>query len=221
MKNRILSFVLAVVMVLALVPATVLASSAAQNDVTVTMGNGTAVPGGLAYLGVFVSDTSVGDYDGICNLQVKFTLPEGITVVEDKTECSWYVTGAEPSWFTNVSAAQAAGTADAGEFIATAAALEAKGGAYVATLAFEVADTVVAGTYDVSFVVEELTYRGTADVKHDDLASITTVSGKIIVGAEGDFAADEYEGSGEDYVVSATNASGKVVTSLLNADGDS
>ena len=58
-------------------------------------------------------------------------------------------------------------------------------------------------------------------MKHDDLASITTVSGKIIVGAEGDFAADAYEGTGEDYVVSATNASGKVVTSLLNADGDS
>ena len=229
MKNRILSFVLAVVMVLALVPATVLVSSAAQNDVTITVGNGTAVPGGVAYLSIFVSDEEVGDFEGACNLQVVFDLPEGVSIVKDKTLCSPYVTGAEASYFTNVEAKQYGVTADAGYFIATAEGLEARGGAYVSTVAFDVADTVAAGTELTVGIakVEEYTYRvaPTTDTKYtatgSDLADIEFVSGKIIVGNEGDFAADEYEGAGEDYVVPAVNASGKVVTSLLNAEGDS
>ena len=79
MKNRILSFVLAVVMVFAMVPAFAIGASAAgeKMNLQLSLSDFTVTAAGeTAYVDLYASVESLMGNDGICNFQVYFDLPE-------------------------------------------------------------------------------------------------------------------------------------------------
>ena len=192
MKNRILSFVLAVVMVLAMVPVAAIGASAEGGmGIEFSLSNYTVTPGGTAYVDLYASVEDMLGYDGICNFQVYFTLPEGVSICQDGH--TYYNVGVKPVAGTvNVGDAMICGSAygDLGEYIATAEQLTAKGGALLATVAFSVPEAEEGTVYDITVAnVSDFNLRKTEgetqnDVKtaEADLAAAVKGTGKVTVG---------------------------------------
>ena len=185
MKNRILSFVLAVVMVFAMIPAVAIGSNAADGlGIKISLSNYTVAPGGTAYVDLYASVDNLAGNDGLCNFQVYFDLPEGVTIAE--SGYTIYCEGVKtPQSTVNVKDGMIAATADAGEYLVMLDQLTAKGGALLATVAFNV--TGAEGTvYDIiATKVTDFAMRSEAgDTKPSaaDLAAAEFVGGKITVG---------------------------------------
>ncbi len=192
MKKRILSFVLAVVMVLAMVPVAAIGASAEGGmGIEFSLSNYTVTPGGTAYVDLYASVEDMLGYDGICNFQVYFTLPEGVSICQDGH--TYYNVGVKPVAGTvNVGDAMICGSAygDLGEYIATAEQLTAKGGALLATVAFSVPVAEEGTVYDITVAnVSDFNLRKTEgetqnDVKtaEADLAAAVKGTGKVTIG---------------------------------------
>lgn len=211
MKKRILSFVLAVVMVLAMVPVAAIGASAEGGmGIEFSLSNYTVTPGGTAYVDLYASVEDMLGYDGICNFQVYFTLPEGVSICQDGH--TYYNVGVKPVAGTvNVGDAMICGSAygDLGEYIATAEQLTAKGGALLATVAFSVPAAAEGTVYDITVAnVSDFNLRKTEgetqnDVKTSeaDLAAAVKGTGKVTVQTVEDVVAEGYEGAGESYTI--------------------
>lgn len=146
MKNRILSFVLALVMVLALVPVAAIGSSAEEaKDITVSAGHVTVAPGETALLPLYVEMSTTLGYQGISNFQIAFDLDEGASIGSANV---FYVTTGAAYGTANTAEKFVGCSADSGSegFIATAASVTARGGALVCLVAIDVAETVAEGT---------------------------------------------------------------------------
>lgn len=192
MKNRILSFVLAVVMVLAMVPVAAIGASAESGmGIEFSLSNYTVTPGGTAYVDLYASVDDMLGYDGICNFQVYFTLPEGVSICQDGH--TYYNVGVKPVAGTvNVGDAMICGSAygDLGEYIATAEQLTAKGGALLATVAFSVPAAAEGTVYDITVAsVSDFNLRKTegetqtdAKTADADLAAAVKGTGKVTIG---------------------------------------
>ncbi len=231
MKNRILSFVLALVMVLALVPATVLTSSATGDEkITFTFGNVTVTPGEVAGLDLYVEASSLpAGHTGLVDYEFFFESSEGLSPLpapakDGQEEKQGFIT-ADGSLTTNGymnESTKKMGVTGGTARVATAEAMTAKGGAYLGTIKFTVAEDVEPGT--------TLTVVGTALVtasyKHETNAETTKISadaevsfkaGTItVVGEKNEGAADAVVGTGESVTIPSTNAQGQTVTSITN-----
>ena len=221
MKNRILSFVLAVVMVFAMIPAVAIGSNAADGlGIKISLSNYTVAPGGTAYVDLYASVDNLAGNDGLCNFQVYFDLPEGVTIAE--SGYTIYSEGTKGVYSTvNVNDNMIGGTADAGEFLVTVDQLTAKGGALLATVAFNVTgdegavyDIIATKVSDFAMRSEE----GDTKPSDADLGAAKFVGGKITVATVATGAADAYEGNGETYAIPSVNAAGQTVVKV-NAAG--
>ena len=146
MKNRILSFALALVMVLALVPAAVVSSAAEDHGaINVTMGTVTGAPGDEVLVPVYVQVEDMQGAEGLVNFQARFDIPAGLTLTVN-SEVS--VTNGAPAKFTNVADSIFGFSADPSfnAFVAPASAVSAKGGVAILYLAVEIGADVADGT---------------------------------------------------------------------------
>ncbi len=153
MKNRILLLVLALVMVLTVIPATVIGSLAAEHpELIVRMSSAQVSPGGTGSIDVYFQVPSMPEgTDSLRYWQVALDVPEGV-VLENTIFYQNSGTSSEASGFVNVSSSVMGATADLsrGPAIADEAALTADGGVLVATVYFTVADSVAYGEYELS-----------------------------------------------------------------------
>lgn len=147
MKNRILSFVLALVMVLALVPVAAIGSSAeAEKTLDISLGHVTVAPGETVLLPLY-AELSTGDgYQGISFWQFVFDYEDVATM--DGANSIFSVTAGTPTKAVNNAQKLAANTSDSGALAHCAPIAEAtaKGGALLALLAFTVDASVAEGT---------------------------------------------------------------------------
>ena len=222
MKNRILSFVLAVVMVFAMIPAVAIGSNAADGlGIKISLSNYTVAPGGTAYVDLYASVDNLAGNDGLCNFQVYFDLPEGVTIAE--TGYTIYSEGTKGVKSTvNVTDKMIAATADAGEYLVMLDQLTAKGGALLATVAFNV--TGSASEYEIKVTkVSDFAMRSEeGDIKPSDadLAAIDPASGKITVATVATGVADANDETLDRYDSPEYNSKNEKVVSVVGLDMD-
>ncbi len=230
MKKRILSTVLAVLLLLSTLTVGAFAADQVNNDdspakVTLTVGNASAAAGGVALVPIYAYAEGLGTSDAILR-QWQFKFSGAIIESGESTEHKFVVTEGSSQKFTNVGENKAGCTAESGKGIVTNAALTAFGGVQIATLAFSVPDKTT-GTISVSIAEVEVfafddTDLGTHRVKAEN---ITTVAGSITVLAKAPTTgkADAVVGEGGDFVIPGTNAAGQTVTAIAqeNPFGDS
>lgn len=220
MKTRILSLVLAVIMVVSMAAMFSLSSSAEEPEYIVTVGSAYVTEGtASASVPLYIYASEIpGDADVLRSWQFAFTAD---IVGADGLDA--YVSGSAPYGFANVGLKQYGNTANSGYNCGTEAELAAKGGFKVATLGFVVPAEAKAGdviTIDIDTTVsgsginfESGTNPGTE--KANGLANATIVAGSIYVVEEA--AADAVEGAGEDLYVKAVSDDG---TKLLTINED-
>ena len=222
--KKLLSMILAIVMVASL--AAVFAVNANATDgvsgLTVTLGTAYAEAGTTAWVDVYVKATALpAEYTMLRDWQFIF---EGATVHEAGAgeEKSYsvlcYPEGSDYG-FVNYGKNQIGNTTDSAAHCAEAAQVLCKGGVRIASVLF---DVPAGSTGEIAVTV------GTVDVMHfqndtltqfDVQPDVTVVAGKIVVVETANGVSAEYEGAGEDYVVPTTSTNGRI-TSMLNADGD-
>lgn len=147
MKNRILSFVLALVMVLALVPVAAIGSSAeAEKTLDISLGHVTVAPGETVLLPMYAELSTDGGFQGISYWQLKFDYESSATLQSATTK--FFVTAGSSYGTTNNTTKEAGITADSGALAHCAPMAEAtaKGGALLALLSFTVDASVEEGT---------------------------------------------------------------------------
>ncbi len=228
MKKRILSFVLAAVMVLAMIPVAVIGANAAtEMGIELKLSNYTVTPGGTALVDLYASVKDLGDNDGICNFQVYLTLPDGVSL-KSEGYTFYYVGTKGVKGTVNTEEKMICASADAGEYIATAEQLTVKGGALIATIALDVASTFEDGTeLEIGIAsVSDFKLRkidGETQTDSDptaaDFDAVTYGSGTVYVSTAGTGADDNGQGDGSDYTLPATNSQGQKVTATGTYQG--
>lgn len=221
MKKRILSTVLAVLLLLSTLTVGAFAADQVNNDdspakVTLTVGNASAAAGGVALVPIYAYAEGLGTSDAILR-QWQFKFSGAIIESGESTEHKFVVTEGTAYGVINDTKNTAACTAGSGKGIVTNTALTAFGGVQIATLAFKVPDKAT-GTIDVSIVAVDVlafddTDLGTHKVKSEN---ITTVAGSIAVLTETPTTgkADAVVGTGGNYTIPGTNATSETVTAI-------
>ncbi|MBQ9467532.1 MAG: hypothetical protein IJU52_00820 [Clostridia bacterium] len=220
MKTRILSLVLAVIMVVSMAAVFSVSSSAEDEfGVTVTLGNAYVTPDDtVAYLDVYVSADALPEgYDHLRNWEFVF---EGANVTEGS---KFYVSGDNAFGFTNTESNTIGNSANSGYNVGTLAQVTSRGGWKIASIAFAVSgaagDEIDVSIATVNALSAEKVIVGGGEEGKDayeqyKLAEKATVAaGKIYVVEAA--AAEAVVGAGEDLYVPAF-VDGKKVT--IDAD---
>ena len=219
MKTRILSLVLAIVMVLSMAAVFSIASSAdeAAEGLTVTVGTTYAVPGTTAWVDVYVSAKSIpAGWHHLRNWQFDF---EGAAGVGER-DC--YASAGDKFGFFNENTNTYGFTVDTGYDAGMPEQILALGGWKIASLSFAVpADATGTIAVSVSNVTalgfEEDDYKTPIAVDTD---SVALVAGKIVV-VPGISAASEYpDDPTGDFVIPTVNAAGERINSVYNESED-
>ena len=211
MKTRILSLVLAVIMVVSLAAVFSVASSADEMGITVTVGTTYAAAGSDASVDFYISAKALPEtHHHLRNWQ--FELNTELEVVEKSEygaeELPIYVSAGAANWFANKSTKNVGNSSDTGADVGTATQLQYRGGWKVASLKFEVPEGAAPGTeyaIDVASVVN-LVFEGSDHSKESQVdekanANLAFVPGKVIVVSSVDGIVPAVAGEGEDYAI--------------------
>ena len=224
MKNRILSFVLALVMVLALVPVAAIGSSAeAEKTLDISLGHVTVAPGETVLLPLYAELSTDGGFQGISYWQLKFDYESSATLQSATTK--FFVTAGSSYGTTNNTTKEAGITADSGALAHCAPMAEAtaKGGALLALLSFTVDASVAEGTVlevapvdIVNFCLGSYSEAGAVtrgEVEAEGYA-VNFIPGTITVATVGETAAPANEDEVDFYAV-PEYVEGDKVTSII------
>ncbi len=214
MKKRVLSFALAVVMVISVLALLGIGSFATESTgLKITVGNAYANAGTTAYVDVFLSaDSFAGNYDCLRSWQIRFTSSNpDVKIVDDKS--GFYVNEGGVYGFVNVSAMGAGNSSDSGKNTGTNEQILAKGGMKIATVAFSIPEDAT-GTIELGVTnewydnnsglpVSTLLFEQTASGTTANLFEEATYESGTITILEDEIGgvAPEKVGAGEDYTV--------------------
>ena len=224
--KKLLSMILAIVMVASLV--TVFAVSSSADDytqptgLTVTMGTTYATAGSEALVDIYVKADTL-DAQGPMLRDWQFVF-DGAEVSGNYTvACEPFEEGstAKDYGFVNFGKNQIGNTCASDAFCTSSAKVLCKGGAYLATVGFTV-PAEATGEIEVTISnVDVMHFQDDALTQFDVKPDVTVVPGKIIVVDSVEGTTEEVEGEGEDFVVPSMSEDGKTrITDMLNADGD-
>ncbi len=210
MKKRVLSSVLAVLMVISLVMVFSVGSFAEEaQGVTVALGTTYAEPGSVALVDVYLSATSLpsAHHDYLRAFQFSFT---GAKVAASGH--NFYASDNNAKSFVNVGNNEAGCTSDVGANLGSATQITSQGGMRIASIAFEVpADA--AGEIVITVDAKILGFEEKGDSEATRVKA-ETVAGKIVILDAVGGVSDAKVGSGESYIVPVTNAAGSRVSSI-------
>ena len=219
--KRTLSFLLALVLTLALAAVFPAFSAGEERSegLTVTLGNAYAQPGGTAFIEIFVSAGSLPEgYERLRDWQFSFS---GAAVTTQNTYfTSDNSTGVYP--FVNQSNNQIGATTAVGVYFASRGQVLCKGGAHIATIGFAVPEDARGEISVYIAAVESLSFEN-EDLAHYSAVGgeITLASGKITVVSSISGTTAPCKGEGEDLCLPSFAENGTVrITSMLDGKGD-
>lgn len=218
MKNRILSSVLAVLMVLSMVSVFSFGSSAEEaKGVTVTLGTTYATAGSTALVDVYLfADSLPEGYTHLRDWQFVF---KGADLVGDKGAHFIYGSNGNANCFVNTSRKAVGNSSDTGYNCGTVDQITAMGGMKIASIAFTVPGDAV-GEIAVSIEKIEVLRLEKKDESGYSYFSLVegaqTVDGKIIIVNSTTAPAEANDDTVDEYVIPSVTESGDRVTSLTN-----
>jgi len=223
--KKLLSMILAIVMVASLVTVFAVSSSAEYTqptDLTVTLGTAYATAGSTAWVDIYVSAKAL-DAQGSMLRDWQFVFSGANVHEAGAGESKPYTVLCYPEGsdygFVNYGKNQIGNTTDSNAYAAESAQVLSKGGVRIASVQFDVPEGS-SGEIEVTVSnVDVMHFQDTALTQFDVQPDVQIVPGKIVVVETADGVSEDYEGAGEDYVVPVSNESGRI-TSMLNADGD-
>ena len=215
MKTRILSLVLALIMVVSLTAVFAVSSSAeAEPELTVTVGTAYAAPGTTALVEVFVSAKGFSEDYYLRNWQFTF---EGLAL-SGKDDVEAYVSGGGAFFTENPDGNFILNSSDSGQNCGTFEELAKFGGFKIATIGFTVPADAEVGT-EIALNITKVTGLAMESATNEtidggkDACTVNIAAGKVVV-VSGTGVAGTYVAEGEDYVIPSVNDNGERVTAL-------
>jgi len=210
MKTRVLSLVLALIMVVSMAAVFSVSSSAEDAKINVVVGTAYAAPGTTATVEIFVSATELDEtYAQLRNWQFTFS---GLAL-SGAEDLKPYVSGKLPSGTENLTNNEAMNSSDAGENCGTAEQVLTRGGWCIGTIGFTVPEDAEVGA-EIELTITKVTALSfeTAElVATDERDNVGIVPGKVVVVSSDEGVADEVVGAGEKYVIPTINAASEYV----------
>lgn len=195
MKNRIISCVLAVLMVVSMMTVLAVSSSAEVAGLKVVVGNAYGVAGETAMVDIYVVASDLGDYLKLRDWQFVF---DGAKVTG--TGNAYVTSDNDPKAFANTTTNTVGCSTNNGQYVIDKFAALAVGGSKIATIAFDVPAEANA---DIELTISEVTSLTfeTAESGNNEAAKAEVVAGKIIPVDSLESNAPAYAGTGADYTI--------------------